>query len=218
MPVSKHLFILTGQSNMQRLKPAQSFTPSVAAALGAENIIVVKEAWGGQAIRRWCKSWRSSGVVNSQAKGMRQPAGDLYDRLMHKVSEQVEGHLIGSVTLIFMQGEEDACEHLAAAYRENLESLLQQFRSGLQQYLQLPSPQQLKIIIGQINNFGHGSHIDHYWCQVQDAQAAVAENCDSCLLVATDDVEVSDDGLHFSDAGFLHLGQKFAGAALSLQR
>ena len=47
----KHLFILSGQSNMARLKPENSFIPAVESKFGKENVIVVKHAKGGQPIR-----------------------------------------------------------------------------------------------------------------------------------------------------------------------
>ena len=40
----KHLFILSGQSNMANLAPNVSFTPAVEAAFGKDNVIVVKDA------------------------------------------------------------------------------------------------------------------------------------------------------------------------------
>jgi len=50
-----HLFILSGQSNMAGLNPQISFTPTVETAFGKENVIVVKDAKGGQPIMRWYK-------------------------------------------------------------------------------------------------------------------------------------------------------------------
>jgi len=43
----KHLFILSGQSNMAGLNPAISFTPAVHEAFGPENCIVIKDAQAG---------------------------------------------------------------------------------------------------------------------------------------------------------------------------
>ena len=54
---AKHLFILSGQSNMAGLRPEESFTPAVEAAFGKDHVIVVKDAQGGQPIRRWYKKW-----------------------------------------------------------------------------------------------------------------------------------------------------------------
>ena len=51
----KHLFILSGQSNMARFKPALWFTPGISEALGEDNIIVSFHAQGGQPISKWYK-------------------------------------------------------------------------------------------------------------------------------------------------------------------
>ena len=55
----KHLFILSGQSNMQGHRPQEAFTPAVEKALGKEKIIVIQDALGGQPIQRWWKDWKS---------------------------------------------------------------------------------------------------------------------------------------------------------------
>ncbi|MCK5443803.1 MAG: hypothetical protein KAJ23_18105, partial [Maribacter sp.] len=100
----KHLFILSGQSNMQGLRLEESFTPSLEAEFGAENIIVVKDAKGGQPIRRWYQNWRP--LLGDEPKA--QP--DLYDSLMAKTFPEIEEKKIASVTFIWMQGERDARE------------------------------------------------------------------------------------------------------------
>ena len=56
----KHLFILSGQSNMARFKPALWFTPGISEALGADNVIVSFHAQGGQPISKWYKEWKSA--------------------------------------------------------------------------------------------------------------------------------------------------------------
>ncbi len=88
----KHLFILSGQSNMAGLDPDISFTPAVEAAFGKENVIVVKDALGGQPIRRWYKAWKPAEGAEPKA------TGDLYDRLMKKVNAAIEGKEFASVT------------------------------------------------------------------------------------------------------------------------
>ena len=55
---AKHLFILSGQSNMQGHRPDEAFTPAVEKALGKSKVIVVQDALGGQPIHRWCKEWK----------------------------------------------------------------------------------------------------------------------------------------------------------------
>ncbi|MGM0490933.1 MAG: sialate O-acetylesterase, partial [Planctomycetota bacterium] len=68
----KHLFILSGQSNMAGLDPDISFTPTVTQAFGQDNVIVVKDAQGGQPIRRWYKQWKPAHGDTPKA------TGDLY--------------------------------------------------------------------------------------------------------------------------------------------
>jgi len=46
----KHLFILSGQSNMVALDPKVSFTPAIIKEYGSANVIIVKNANSGQSI------------------------------------------------------------------------------------------------------------------------------------------------------------------------
>ena len=48
----KHLFILSGQSNMQGHRPDEAFNPTVEKAFGTESVIVIQDALGGQPIHR----------------------------------------------------------------------------------------------------------------------------------------------------------------------
>jgi hypothetical protein len=75
----KHLFILSGQSNMQGLKPEESFIPKLISEFGEGSVIVVKDAMGSQPIRRWYKNWKFPDGQSSDLKP------DLYDVLMNKV-------------------------------------------------------------------------------------------------------------------------------------
>ena len=49
----KHLFILSGQSNMQGHRPDEAFTPMVEKELGKEKGVGVQDARGGQPSHRW---------------------------------------------------------------------------------------------------------------------------------------------------------------------
>ena len=98
----KHLFILSGQSNMARFKPALWFTPGISEALGAGNVIVSFHAQGGQPISKWYKEWKSG-------KGETDPdAGKIYDAMMEATKAKMEGEKIRTVTFVWMQGEADS--------------------------------------------------------------------------------------------------------------
>ena len=74
----KHLFLLSGQSNMKRFQHSQFFVPAMEKEYGAENVIFVKVAEGGQPISRWYKNWQSSKGETPKT------TGDLYNQLTYK--------------------------------------------------------------------------------------------------------------------------------------
>ena len=122
----KHLFILSGQSNMAGLDPKISFTPAVEKAFGKENVIIVKDAQSGQPIRRWYKNW-----VDAKGNKPQKGNGDLYDRLMKKVSAATKGQKFLSVTFVWMQGEKDAKESHAGVYAKSFNGLIDQLKADL---------------------------------------------------------------------------------------
>ncbi|MBP89193.1 MAG: acetyl xylan esterase [Planctomycetaceae bacterium] len=83
----KHLFILSGQSNMARLELNESFTPTVIKEFGKDNVIVVKDAKGGQPIRRWYKKWKPA-IAASDAAG--QPSISDIRRTRSRTPDSVE--------------------------------------------------------------------------------------------------------------------------------
>ena len=56
MAEERHLFILSGQSNMQGLKEKTSVLPELKRLLPGADIQHVKYARGGQPIRKWVKT------------------------------------------------------------------------------------------------------------------------------------------------------------------
>jgi hypothetical protein len=210
-PAGKHLFILSGQSNMARLDPAETFTPAVSAQLGADNVIVVKDAVGGQPIRRWYKGWRP--VSGNEVEG----AGDLYDRLMSKVDSVITGVRIQSVTFVWMQGERDAREAHGQVYGAALRGLVAQLETDLER-------DDLNVVIGRLSDFDMANAGYPHWTMVRDAQEVFAETHPRAVWVGTDDLndgvnrqgqEINDD-LHLSEDGYRILGDRFAAAATSL--
>lgn len=198
-----HLFILSGQSNMVGLDPDVSFTPAVKQALPGDEVIVIKDAQGGQPIRRWYRDWRAdpNGKV---AEGN----GDLYRRLMNKVEVATGEKQIDTVTFVWMQGERDAKTGFADVYAASLAGLIEQLRTDLKR-------NDMRVVIGRLS--------DHTppqaavpWDDVREAQAAVAEADPLAVWVDTDDLNGVNDGLHYTRAGYKTLGERFANAALQL--
>ena len=202
-----HLFILSGQSNMERMDPAISFTPAVEAAFGKDNVIVVKAAWGGQPISRWYKKWKS-GTGETPEK-----IGDLYDLMMKNVNEAIKGRSVKTVTFVWMQGERDALRKQADVYEESLKGLLVQLSQDLKR-------EDINVVIGRLSD--SAKYKD--WRTVREAQVKIAEALPRGAWVDTDDLnsgvnekgEKIEDNLHFSVEGYKILGKRFADKAIEL--
>lgn len=203
-----HLFILSGQSNMAGLKPEISFTPAVTKALEPDEVIVVKDAMGGQPIRRWHKKWKpAEGRPVAQGKKPR-PHGDLYDRLMAKVKPAIEGKKPATITFVWMQGERDAKEKHGEVYAVAMAGVIEQLRSDL-------GHPDLNAVIGRLSDFNVGNK-DNHWDMVREAQVKVAEDDPRVAWVDTDDLNGPKDGLHYDKPGYAELGKRFAEASLKL--
>lgn len=207
----KHLFILSGQSNMAGLNPNLSFTPAVEKAFGKENVIVVKDAQGGQPIRRWYKQWKPA--TGDQPKA----TGDLYDKLMKKVKPAAKDQTLKSVTFVWMQGERDAKEKHGEVYAASMKGLIDQLKTDM-------GLKELRFVIGRLSDFDMANKRYPHWTRVREAQVKVAEDDPLGAWVDTDDLndgknkrgkDIKND-LHYSVEGYKTLGQRFADKAIAL--
>ena len=201
-----HLFILSGQSNMAELRPEESFTPAIEEEFGKENVIIVKDAYGGQPIRRWYREWKPLEGDEPKARP------DLYDSLMAKVYKATENEKIETVTFIWMQGERDAREKLGEVYEKSLTGLYKQLGDDLKR-------DDIHFIIGRLNDFNGYPQ----WELIRNIQVKVAESNPRFDWIDTDDLndglnrrgeEIKDD-LHMSAEGYVMLGKRFADKAIT---
>ncbi|PCH71360.1 MAG: acetyl xylan esterase [Bacteroidales bacterium] len=209
----KHLFILSGQSNMARLSPQESFTPTIEGEFGKENVIIIKDALGGQPIRHWYKDWKP--LVGEEPKA--QPY--LYDSLIAKVNTAIKNEEIATVTFIWMQGERDAREKLGDVYETSLIGLHKQLSNDLEF-------KDLNFIIGRLSDFGMSNKKHPHWTMIRDIQVRVAESNPRFDWVNTDDLndgvnrrgkEIKND-LHMSAKGYVIMGKRFANKSIQLIR
>jgi hypothetical protein len=209
--MDKHLFILSGQSNMVGLNLNISFIPAVEEAFGKDNITVVKYAKNGQPIRRWYKNWKPS-------KGDKPIAtGDLYDRLMKNVYDAIKGKKFETVTFIWMQGERDASDKHGEVYEDSLKGLIKQLSDDL-------GRKNINFVIGRLSDFDIGEIKRPHWIMVRKAQVKVAEANPYGAWVNTDDLndgiirsgkQILND-LHYSVDGYKKLGKYFADESIKL--
>lgn len=207
---NKHLFILSGQSNMGGLRPSETFTPKLASVLGEENITVVRHARGSSPIRRWLEQWpKSTGELDN--------IGNLYEALMEKVNRHAPFNQYSSVTFIWMQGETDAREGHGDVYLNSLIDLYSQLGSDLRR-------EDINFVVGRLSDHGIGMDKFPDWINLRQSQMELTKIIPNSAWVDTDDLndginkkgEYINNDLHYSVEGYQVLGERFAEAALRL--
>jgi hypothetical protein len=206
----KHLFILSGQSNMARFKPDLWFTPGINEALGADNVIVSFHAQGGQPISKWYKEWKSS-------KGETDPgAGKIYDAMMEATKAKMEGEKIRTVTFVWMQGEADSKAKNSDVYLASLNGLKKQLEQDLKRT-------DLNFIIGRLSDSGLYRRRDKkrvenlHWEGIRKAQQSFADASQRAVWIDTDDLNGEKNALHLiKPEGYQTLGKRYVEAAVEL--
>jgi len=206
----KHLFILSGQSNMARFKPKSWFTPGVSEALGADNVIVSFHAKGGQPISKWYKEWKSG-------KGETDPdGGKIYDAMMEATKARIEGEKIRTVTFVWMQGEADSKAKNSDVYLASLNGLKKQLEKDLMRT-------DLNFIIGRLSDSGFFRRRDKkrvenaHWEEIRKAQQAFADASQRTVWIDTDDLNGEKNALHLiKPEGYETLGKRYVEAAVEL--
>lgn len=200
----KHLFILSGQSNMAGLNPKASFTPAVEQEFSKENVIVVKSAKGGQPIRRWYKDWKSANGTPSKNNG------DLYDTMMELVHAAIKGQEIASVTFVWMQGERDAKTKEYSVYGDSLKGLVKQIQDDLKR-------KDVNVVVGRLGKGQlEGKLWSKDWAALRKVQEDLCKADPQWEIVDCDDLEMRKDKLHFTAAGYKGMGARFAAKAIGL--
>jgi hypothetical protein len=206
----KNLFILSGQSNMARFKPALWFTPGISKELGADNVIVSFHAQGGQPISKWYKEWKSG-------KGETDPdAGKIYDAMMDATKAKMEGEKIQTVNFIWMQGEADSKAQNSEVYLASLNGLKKQLEKDMKRT-------DLNFIIGRLSDSGFYRRRDKkrvenpHWERIRKAQQSFADASQRAVWIDTDDLNGEKNELHLiKPDGYSMLGERYVDAALKL--
>lgn len=210
----KHLFILSGQSNMRKPLP-QSFTACVEQVLGKDSVIVVTVAHPSQPIRMWYKDWAPP--QGMEAKPVKNEQGHIYKNLIKAVQKKTAGNEIASVTFIWMQGEADAKAGWGSVYEKSFYGVIEQLKQDL-------SRDDINFVVGRINDYWLPSNDTPDGDVVRAIQKKLGEDNTNGDWVNTDDLNRGvnpwggysfDDG-HFPPAGYQVMGQRFAYKACKL--
>jgi len=210
-----HLFILSGQSNMQGLKPENGFLPEARKLLPGAEVVHIKVARGGQPIRLWVAEWDA--IATEAGLKQMNPQGPLYYRM---ILEQLQPILKkhphpDSITFCWMQGERDAKTGLEAAY----EAALKQLIANLRRDLKRPD---LNVVIGRISDHQPAPQWRKGWEKIRQIHVKVATEDPHGAWVDTDDLNnlvkrgKPTNDLHYSKEGYTLFGQRLARQAVAL--
>jgi hypothetical protein len=208
-----HLFILSGQSNMQGMDPETGFMPEANKLFKGDQVVYIKVAKGGQPICRWLEEWTDI----AEKKGLdakhisrihRDGKVEFYQPILDQYQEMLKKHpRLTSVTFCWMQGERDANGGAHAPYKDALKLLI----SNLRHDLKRPD---MNIIIGRIGDYA----LDRPSCvAVRKVQREIADEDPRGAWVDVDDLNDREvDGkivsaVHYNrPEGYITLGRRFA--------
>jgi hypothetical protein len=208
---SKHLFILSGQSNM-RDPMIKTFTDTMKKALGEDQVIVVSLGQPSAPIRCWYRNWPAPEGVKPLANG-----AELYDKLMMNVQKSIKGQQIKSTTFVWMQGEADAESGWASRYEESFFGVLDQLKKDL-------GIQEINFVLGRINDYWLPGRRIVDGDKMRALQVKMAESSPRGAWINTDDLNTGVnpwgtyefDGGHFPNPGYRVMGKRFARQACKL--
>ena len=207
----RHLFILSGQSNMT-VGLTKGFTDAVENALGKENVTVAMSMKSGRGLRYWCSDYC---YTNNQKPSEQERAdnGSLYKPLIDAVKTAAGDKSFDRVTFIWMQGESDAGKGRADVYAENFLKLLDRLKTDLKR-------DSMPFVLGRISDH---NMTNPNWTSMREVQVKQAESHADGAWIDTDDLNGGEAGvpggeLHYPKSDSVTLGERFAAKAIEMIR
>lgn len=205
-----HLFILSGQSNMQGMNPKSGFEPEAAKLFPDADVAYIKVSRGGQPIRLWVSEWNE--IAKKAGLDSTSPGTKYYQPILTEFNKLLTKHPTpASVTFCWMQGERDAKENLSKAYEAAFTTLIANLRRDLKQ-------PKMNFVIGRLSDFGSTKE----WEAVRRIQVGLAEKDERGAWVDCDDLNDKEkngtkrDDLHYTKEGYELLGRRFTRQAKAL--
>ena len=214
-----HLFILSGQSNMQGMDPETGFMPEAKKLFGDEEVVYIKVAKGGQPICRWLEEWvaiaKEKGLDEKHIKRIHKDGKvEFYQPILDQYQEMLKKHpKLTSVTFCWMQGERDANGGAHAPYKDALKLLISNLRRDLKR-------RDMNVVIGRIGDYA----LDRPSCvKVRKAQHEIPNEDPRGAWVDVDDLNdrmvkgKMQSVVHYNRPdGYITLGRRFARQGHSL--
>ena len=202
-----HLFVLSGQSNMQGMNPNTGLMPEAKNIFKDSDVKYIKISKGGRPIRLWVNEWNS--IAERHELKVRIETTEFYQPILTEYSKMIKDFgKPKSITFCWMQGERDAKENLSLAYEDALNQLIKNLRRDLKR-------PDMSFVIGRISDHIKESHKS--WTGVRKAQVKVAKDdplgawvdCDDLNNMTDKNGKLRDD-LHYTKKGYETLGRRFA--------
>jgi hypothetical protein len=185
-----HFIAMDGQSNMYNVKPEIIFTPAMEAYYGKDNVTVVHNAGIGRAIRYW------------------DEGGGMWTSLTNKISAAVRGKTIDSVTFIFYQGEQDACEPNPASYESKLQDLFDRMQALFPNI-------KMSYVVTRLNDYNANEFIQALGqVTIRKIQEKICIGRNNYRMVNTDDLNGFANILHNYD--YETLQERYVDAVISM--
>jgi hypothetical protein len=207
----KHLFILSGQSNMTGAV-RDAFSDRVQERFGKKNASVVMRMKSGRGIRFWVADYRQPADRGISQKAMNSN-GQEYKPLIEDALAAAKNQAFDSVGFIWMQGESDANNRLSETYEESFLKLVKQLKKDL-------VADSMYFVIGRINDYAKGRPDNGHWKRVRETQVKLGRSAGNAWI-STDDLNGGDAAqpngdIHFPREGAVRLGLRFADKAIEL--
>ena len=209
--IDRHLFILSGQSNMTGAV-RNAFVERVHKRYGEKNAVVVMRMKSGRGIRFWVADYRQPEERGLTVRKMKSN-GQEYQPLIEAIKSVRKDQSFDTVGFIWMQGESDANNRLSEVYEESFVKLINQLRKDL-------GRDEMYFVIGRINDYARSRPGNQHWQRVRESQVRLGKTRGNAW-VDTDDLnggnaDRPDGDLHFPKDGAVILGQRFADKAVEL--
>ena len=207
----RHLFILSGQSNMTGTV-RDAFADRVRERFGEENAVVVMCMKSGRGIRFWVADYgqpAGRGLTDNKMNSN----GQEYKPLIKAVMAVAKDQSFDTVGFIWMQGESDANNRLSEVYEESFIKLIEQLEKD-------QGRDDLYFVIGRINDYARSRPDNEHWRRVRESQVKLGKTPGNAWIDTDDlnggDAEQPNGDIHFPRKGAVSLGQRFADKAVEL--
>lgn len=169
--------------------PELSFGHAISKAFPNDDIRLVKYAANGTALYNDWAPTKGAQYVSFMGTVM-NALGDLR-------SNNIEFEIAG---MLWLQGESDAQEKKGEDYKKNLLAFIKRMRTEFDK-------SKMPFVIARVRDFyGKGAQAQ----MVRDAQVEVADKTESVSWFDTDDCGQLIKGGHYTSAGLIKIGKKFA--------